>query len=220
MDAQASGSVARNWRAGQWLADGSFDTVAEINRQCLMALGEMSRQSQLPLPALRPLAWDRLQGAPLARLAGCPYLLADAGFDDDSRWRCLDLGMVRDQPAHLAGVVFTGPGGADFIRRVLVFGWYLARVNRQLARVALGMSPGCAERLGRLQLHDLDWLAQCRPGWVRPRWERNPQIWRQLLEAAVDPDGRRMAEVSLRGLQLMAAGMLGAQVAPGRLRRA
>lgn len=220
MDAQASGSAVRNWRAGHWLADGSFDTVAEINRQCLQALGAMAQCGQLPLPALRPLGWERLSGLGLARLASCPYLLADAGFDDEARWRGLDLGMVRDQPAHLAGAVFTGPAGADFIRRVLLFGWYLARVNRQLARVALGMSPACAERLAGLHLHDLDWLAQCRPGWVRPRWERNPQIWRQLLEAAEDPDGARMVQVGLRGLQLMAAGMLGgAGTAGERARR-
>jgi hypothetical protein len=219
MNARAAGLVVRHWRAGQWLADGSFDTVAQINRQCLAALGEMSRAGQLPLPALRPLAWEKLSGVALARLAGCPYLLADAGFDDEARWRCLDLDMVRDQPAHLAGAVFTGPGGADFIRRVLVFGWYLARVNRQLARVALGMSPPCAERLAGLQLHDLDWLAQCRPGWVRPRWERNPQIWRQLLEAAAEPGGGRLAEVSLRGLQLMAAGLLATNPAGERTRR-
>lgn len=214
MDGQATGSAVRHWRAGQWLADGSFDTIAEINRQYLLAMGEMARQSQLPVPALRSLGWEQLPGLALARLAGCPYLLADAGFDDDTRWRCLDLGMVRDQPAHLAGVVFTGPAGTDFIRSVLVFGWYLARVNRQLARVTLGMSSACAQCLARLHLHDVDWLAQCRPGWVRPRWERNPLIWRQLIEAAQHPDGARMAEVSLRGLQLMAAGLLAAAATP------
>jgi hypothetical protein len=115
--------------------------------------------------------------------------------------------------------VFTGPGAADFIRSVLVFGWHLARANRQLARVVLGMSPACADRLAQLRLQDLDWLAQHRPGWVRPRWERQPRIWQHLLAAARCPDTELLTRVSLRGLQLMAAGILAAAPAREPLRR-
>jgi hypothetical protein len=91
---------------------------------------------------------------------------------------------------------------------VLVLGWHLARANRQLARVVLGMSPACAERIAQLRLHDLDWLAEHRPGWVRPRWEKQPRVWQHLLAAARGPDSELLTRVSLRGLQLMAAGML------------
>jgi hypothetical protein len=93
---------------------------------------------------------------------------------------------------------------------VLVLGWHLARAERQVARVVLGMSTGCAERIAQLRLQDLDWLALHRPGLVRPRWERQPQVWRHLLLAARDPGTTQLTQVSLRGLQLMASGVLAA----------
>ena len=98
-----------------------------------------------------------------AQLASSPYLLADAGFDDESRWMLLAQRMVQDLPPVQVEPVFVGPGAGDFIRRVLMFAWHLARANRQLARVVLGMSPGSAVRIAALRLQDLDWLAQHRP---------------------------------------------------------
>ena len=35
MDSRRVVAAARHWRAGQWLADGSLDSVFEINLQCL-----------------------------------------------------------------------------------------------------------------------------------------------------------------------------------------
>jgi hypothetical protein len=132
----------------------------------------------------------------------------DAGFSDMARWRCLESRMVHDLPGPLTEPVFVGAGASDFIRRVLMLGWHLARADREFARVVLGMSTACAERIAQLRLQDLDWLALQRPGWVRPRWERQPQVWRHLLIAARDPGSGALTQVSLRGLQLMAAGML------------
>ncbi|MET0282697.1 MAG: hypothetical protein ABW278_16440 [Steroidobacteraceae bacterium] len=213
MDGNRVALPARHWRAGQWLADGSLETLKEMNRQCLLAMAEMARLEQQACPTWlhgNAAAWVQVDRAGLERLAASPYLFADAGFDDDMRWRCLDLHMVHDHAAHQPEAAFTGPGAAHFIRGVLQFGWYLARANRQLARVALGMTPVCAERLCQLHLHDMDRLAQCRPGWVRPRWERNPRAWHHLLAAARDPEGEHMARATLLGLQLMAANAIGA----------
>jgi hypothetical protein len=213
MDGQIAGASAHQWLAGQWLADGSLEAVVEINLQCLEFLGAIAGSGQ-------QIAWRDLSPATCQRLAASPYLLADAGFDDEQRWGTLEHRMVNDLPASLTEPVFVGAGSADFIRRVLMFGWHLARANRQLARVVLGMSPGSAARIGALRLQDLDWLAQHRPGWVRPRWERQPRIWRHLLLAASDPDRERLTQVSLRGLQLMATSVLGATVpVPPRPRR-
>ncbi len=210
MDGRISGA-ARHWRAGQWLADGSLDAVLEINHQCLDYLAAMATASpsSLALFAGHGPVWRDMPAALRLRLAASPYLLADAAFDDESRWRCLAPRMVQDLPAQFVEPVFVGNGAGDFIRRVLVFGWHLARANRQLARVVLGMSPACADHISALRLQDLDWLAQHRPGWVRPRWERQPRIWQHLLLAARVPDGELLTQVSLRGLQLMATGVLG-----------
>ncbi len=214
MDGQMTGTASHQWLAGRWLADGSLDSVAEINTQCLEFMGSMAAAQRPGCPVLfagQLNGWRDLSAHARAQLAASPYLLADAGFDDESRWQAMEQRMVQDLPSHQAEPVFTGPGAGDFIRRVLVFGWHLARANRQLARVVMGMSPGSAARIAALRLQDLDWLAQHRPGWVRPRWEKQPRIWRHLLLAARDPDHERLTQVSLRGLQLMAANVLGAE---------
>jgi hypothetical protein len=211
MDSRRVVAAARHWRAGQWLADGSLDSVFEINLQCLEYLVSMAGAGPASCPMLLAgprSIWRDLPVAQCKRLAASPYLLVDAAFGDESRWCCLTDRMVQDVPAQYAEPVFVGQGAEYFVRRVLVFGWHLARANRQLARVVLGMSPPCAERIAQLRLQDLDWLAQHRPGWVRPRWERQPRIWQHLMLAARESDGELLTRVSLRGLQLMAASAL------------
>lgn len=228
MDAEVSGPA--RWRVGEWLADGSMEAVAEINAQCLdylcllaagCAPGEVVAGA-LPrrVPAMfgaQVEAWRDLSPAARAHLAASPYLLVEAGFDDDARWALPGRRMVQDRPVASRSPVFTGPGAEAFMHSVLVFGWHLARANRQLARVVLGMTPACAARVATLKLGDMGWVVEHHPEWVRPRWERQPRVWRHLLGAALESDTALLTQVSLRGLQLMAAGMLhpGARGAAG-----
>src|SRR6185369_6075788 len=168
MDAENSGSIARQWRVGQWLTDGSMEAVAEINAQCLDFLHALAAEPARQLPEMfngQLAAWRELSTAARAQLAASPYLLADAGFDDESRWSLPARRMVQDLPAVSAEPVFTGPGSEDFVRAVL------------------GMTPACATRIAALRLRDLDWVVQHHPEWVRPRWDRQPRVWRHLLGA-------------------------------------
>jgi hypothetical protein len=211
MDMQAAGTSARQWQAGRWLSDGSLDAVADINSQCIEYLAAMAASDARHCPALfagQSAFWNNLPARAKQRLAAAPWLLVDGGFSDPARWRHLESRMVHDLPIQFAEPVFVGTGTADFVRRVLMLGWHLARAERQVARVVLGMSAACAERIALLRLQDLDWLALHRPGWVRPRWERQPQVWRHLLLAARNPAGAPLTQVSLRGLQLMATAVL------------
>jgi hypothetical protein len=212
MEGESVGAAARQWRVGQWLADGSMEAVAEINAQCLDFLCALATDPAQRLPDMfagQLDAWRELSVAARAQLAASPYLLAEAGFDDESRWLLPARRMVQDLPTPHSQPVFTGPGAPEFIRAVLVLGWHLARANRQLARVVLGMTPACATRIAALRLRDLDWVVQHHPEWVRPRWERQPRVWRHLLGAVREPDGALLSQVSLRGLQLLAANVLG-----------
>ena len=211
MDGDVTGATAPRWRVGQWLADGSMEAVAEINSQCLDFLCGLAAQPPRRLPEMftgQLQVWRDLPAKARAQLAASPYLLVDAGFDIEARWQQTAQGMVQD--THFAAVdpVFTGAGAESFIQSVLVLGWHLARANRQLARVVLGMTPACAARVASLRLRDLDWIARNQPGWVRPRWERQPKVWRHLLGAAGEPDAALLTQVSLRGLQLLASGVL------------
>lgn len=203
----------RQWQGGRWLSDGSLDAVADLNLQCIDLLAAMAAADTRHCPALfagQGALWHDLPQRAREHLAASPWLLVDAGFDDLPRWRCLEHRAVHDLPVQYAEPVFVGEGVGDFIRQVLMMGWHMARAERQLARVVLGMSAACAERIGQLRLQDLYWLASHRPGWVRPRWERQPQVWRHLLLAARQPARSSLTQVSLRGIQLMASGVLAA----------
>ncbi|HTW73817.1 MAG TPA: hypothetical protein VMD56_02720 [Steroidobacteraceae bacterium] len=163
------------------------------------AAGVAARAPAL-LSQLAPL-WQALDAAALRRLAGCPYLLIDVGFDQPERWERLQACAVRDSPAD---GYFRGPEGVALLRRTLVFAWHLARSNRLGARVLLGMGPRTAECIAQLRLQDLDTLPERGCPWAAPRWERRPQVWRQLLGAATGPQAQ-LQYVQLHGLQLLAA---------------
>jgi len=217
MDTKAQDAGVAPWLTGRWFAGESLEPLVEVNAQCIELLCAMAHEG---LPAPPPMlgaqlqAWKLLTPAARMRLAVSPFLLADAGFGDEARWQAVASHAVRDLPAEGARGVFPGAAARDFIRRVLVYGWHLARAHRQVARLVLGMTPGSAALLASLRLKDLDWLADHHPGWVRPRWEMQPAIWRYLLQAAAEGDRVRLTQASLCGIQLLAAGCL-----PGAARR-
>jgi hypothetical protein len=205
----------RHWAAGDWLAGGVLDPLVEINAQCIDLLRGMAGRDRAALPILGDLAplWRALPQDGRRRLADCPYLLVDAGFGDEARWRLLQQRAVNDQPRELRAVCFAGERAVGFSRRVLMYGWHLARAHRSVARIVLGMSPACLDRIATLSLRELEGVCEQHPGWVRPRWESQPLIWRQMLAAAVSADAPAMQQASLRGIQLLAAGAIGL---PGR----
>jgi hypothetical protein len=174
-----------------------------------MASGSVAPRAELL--CTQPQIWQCLSSPAKAQLAASPYLLVDAGFGDESRWQGLGSHSVRDLRRELAAPVFEGEGANSFVRRVLMYAWHLARSHRQLARVVLGLTPQCAAHLSSLTLRDLDWVAEHQPGCVRPRWDRQPRVWRHLLLAAQENDSQLLTQVSLRGIQLLAASVLNDQ---------
>ncbi len=126
MDGEGFGMAAR-WRVGEWLADGSMEAVAEINAQCLdflcrLAVGQGAGAPPRRLPEMfggQVDAWRGLGAAAQAQLAASPYLLVEAGFDDENRWALPARRMVQDQCHAPREPVFTGPSAADFMRGVL-----------------------------------------------------------------------------------------------------
>jgi hypothetical protein len=70
--------------------------------------------------------------------------------------------------------------------------------------VILGMSTLSAERIGACRLADLEALAELGPGWIVPRWEQQPNVWRQLIAAGCRGHAPLLRQAQLRGLQLLA----------------
>jgi len=147
-----------------------------------------------PLLRALPAEWCALgaTGCSLQQLAACPYLLLDAS-----------LYSRRDATA--SAEYFPGPEGVALLRRALVFAWHVARCNRVVARVVLGVGGRTLERMAAWRLQELDALAEGAHAWAVPRWPAQPAIWRALLLAARRGVPGQLRQLQLRGLQLMAA---------------
>jgi hypothetical protein len=193
--------------ACDWLDDDVLEPMLEINAQCVELLCAMAAATPAPLAMLRELSplWRSLSREARVRLSHSPYLMLDAGFCDEARWQKFRQGGVQDGPRELRAGCFAGERAAGFTRRVLVYGWHLARAHASVARVVLGISPACLARLAALSLKDIDLLCEQHPGWVRPRWETRPLVWRQMLTAAINADEVALRQAGLRGIQLLAA---------------
>jgi len=179
--------------------------VAEINEQLLERLRLMAHEQAPQPPRLVELLredWRRLDAKAQRRLSGCPYLLLDAGFAQPQRWEWIASAGVMEAAAR--GGYFAGAGGVALVRRTLVLAWHLARSNRVTARVILGLSALSAERIAASRLADLEALAEVTPGWIVPRWEQQPNVWRQLLAAGCRAQPQALRQAQLRGLQLLA----------------
>jgi hypothetical protein len=201
----AASWVQRGRQPARW--DGaSLAAVTEINELMLerlraAALGAEERPRLVE--GLREW-WCQLDDTARQRLARCPYLLLDAEFDCAARWQPATLTSgVRD--GTLAGGYFHSAAGVAVVRRSLMLAWHLARSNRLTARVLLGMNAECAEGIAGSALKHLEGLAELRPAWIVPRWEAQPLIWRQMIQAAIGGSDAALRRVQLRGLQLMAA---------------
>jgi hypothetical protein len=195
---------------------GLMRPVAEINElmlETLRAAAAAPANDAACTPAPRLVSalrtgWCSLDAAALQRLAHCPYVLLDAGFAAPTRWDALAIagsphGAVMDGGA-LRGY-FAGSAGVALLRRTLSFAWHLARSNQLGARIMLGMTGECAERIGSSALKQLEALAELGPAWIAPRWESQPIVWGQMIQAAVDGSDAALRRAQQRGLQLMAA---------------
>lgn len=183
--------------------------LAELNLACLDMLVEQASPLS-PLPLLRELVsdWHGLDATARRQLAASPYLLVDAGFADEARWNRLQFTGVHDLPRSMRSLCFPAGQVAAYARRVLVLAWHLAQAQPALARILLGATGPCLQRIAALGLADIDRLCERHPWWVRPRWELQPELWRQLLRAARDPQGTALQQATLRGVQMMAAALL------------
>jgi hypothetical protein len=191
---------------GRW-DNALLSPVAEINQQMLAILCECASAPR-PLPrlvaVLREL-WCSLDASARRRLALCPYLLLDGGFSAPERWQRAAAGGLGVMDGAGAGGYFSSRAGVALLRRTFVLAWHLARSNALAARILLGLSPECAERIAACPLAELEALAELGPVWVVPRWELQPQVWRQMLQAARSERPAALRAVQLRGLQLLAA---------------
>lgn len=191
-----------------WLHSEVFDSLVELNGQCLELLAEQALAQPVTQGnvLLRQVAdiWSMLDEDARRRAASCPYLLVDAGFSDPSRWRWLEGQHVNEAVSAPYVSFFTVPRAAAVASQVFMYAWHLARTKNTSAQLLVGMSAHCAHLISACTLSQVHELAEHHPEWMRPRWPTRVKVWRELLLAA-SGDIFTLENARMHGLQLLAA---------------
>jgi len=202
-----------------WLPSQGVDPapLAELNAECLGLLAERAAE---PGPGLPPLLsglrelWAELPAHAVKRLAAAPFSLFDAGFAASPRWLELRGSGVHESPQP-AGPAFFDPAAARGItRRMLVYGWHLARSRPRAACLVFGATLPAVESLAACSLSALEAAAERSGDFLRPRWAQQETFWRELLVAAASGADQRLHELLLGGVQRLAADTLTAKAEP------
>ncbi len=194
----------RHWLPSQGVDPGP---LTELNAECLRLLAlraDGAADADLPplLTALRD-SWAALPADAVRRLAAAPFSLFDAGLSAAPRWLEGRVRGVHDQQ-RCGPAFFDGPAARSITRRMLVYGWHLARSRPRAACLVFGATLGAVESLAACSLSALDAAADRNAELLRPRWATQPIFWRELLAAATTDDVR-LHELLLGGIQRLAA---------------
>lgn len=228
--ATRTASPARD-EARHWLPSQGVDPapLAELNAECLGLLAMRAAAAQgdgrgeghgdedsdnnvlLPplLSALRG-QWAALSAQAVRRLAAAPFTLFDAGFGSAPRWLELRSRGVSDQQHRCEPAYFELAAARSITRRMLVYGWHLARSRPRAACLVFGATTAAVESLAACSLATLEAAAERNADALRPRWSQQHAFWRELLASSSAGADKRLHELLLGGIQRLAAETLAA----------
>lgn len=200
-----------------WLPSQGVDPapLAELNAECLgllvMRAAEAERPESLP-PLLATLReqWAAMSAQAVRRLASAPFTLFDAGFALAPRWLELRARGVHDQMEPGEPGYFETAAARSITRRMLVYGWHLARSRPRAACLVFGSNIHVVESLAACSLAALEAAADRNADALRPRWAHQSGFWREVLAASSAGADTRLHELLLGGVQRLAAETLAA----------
>jgi hypothetical protein len=203
-----------------WLPSQGVDPapLAEINAECLALLAMRVAESE-PGVALPPLLdglraeWAAMPAHAVRRLSAAPFSLFDAGFALAPRWLELRSCGVHDGANRAAPAYFESGMARSITRRMLVYGWHLARSRPRAACLVFGITIAAVESLAACSLAALEAAAERNAEALRPRWATQLGFWRELLVTASAGADKRLHELLLGGIQRLAADTLAAHAA-------
>ena len=191
-----------------WLQSELFESLVELNGQCLELLAEQALtqpvQGSLLLRQVGEI-WRSLDSHAKQRAAACPYLLLDVGFADSSRWQWMDSRQVSTTLPAPYSTFFTVPRAVPVARQVFIYAWHLARSKSVATQILLGMPSHCSHSISACTLPQVHEIAERHHGWLRPRWPSKVKMWRDLLLAAASGEALALENARMYGLQLLAA---------------
>lgn len=195
-----------------WLPSQGVDPapLAELNAECLgqLVLRAAENDSIASAPVLLSSLhsqWASLPAHAVRRLSAAPFSLFDAGFASAPRWLELRTRGVHELPQRIEPAFFEPHAARSISRRMLVYGWHLARSRPRAACLVFGSTLAGIESLAACSLSSLEAAADRNAETLRPRWSNQTAFWRELLLAAEAGADRRLHELLLGGVQRLAA---------------
>ena len=214
-----SSQLGQRTREGvrHWLPSQGVDPapLAELNSECLEQLvlradGCVTIASAPSLLLSLRGQWASLPTHAVRRLSAAPFSLFDAGFSTAPRWLELRTRGVHELPQRVEPAYFPPDMARSITRRMLVYGWHLARSRPRVACLVFGSTIAGIESLAACSLVSLEAAADRNSESLRPRWANQVGFWRELLLAASAGADRRLHELLLGGVQRLAAETLAA----------
>lgn len=211
--------VASNTReeARHWLPSQGVDPapLTELNAECLglLVMRAVDADCALSLPPLVASLrdqWASLSAHAVRRLAGAPFTLFDAGLASAPRWLEVRSRGVHEHAQRAEAGYFEPAAARSITRRMLVYGWHLARSRPRAACLVFGSTISTVESLAACSLAALEAAAERNADALRPRWTHQSGFWRELLAASSAGADRRLHELLLGGIQRLAAETLAA----------
>src|SRR6185369_5047624 len=114
--------------------------------------------------------WVALPVSAVKRLAAAPFSLFDAGFASAPLWLTQRTRGVHDLPQRLEPAFFDSSMARSITRRMLVYGWHLARSRPRVACLVFGSTIEAVESLAACSLVALEAAADRNAGVLKPRW--------------------------------------------------
>ena len=128
-----------------WLPSQGVDPapLTELNAECLGQLVMRAAEGDLVAPAPPLLVelqshWAALPAHAVRRLSAAPFSLFDAGFASAPRWLELRARGVHELPQRGEPAFFEASVARSITRRMLVYGWHLARSRPRAACLVFG----------------------------------------------------------------------------------
>jgi hypothetical protein len=188
----------------------ALEPLSEVNECCLELLVQDARSARpgaFPLTVhLRELL-SGLSPEIRTRAGRRSLLLVDLELSNVTWWQRLIEHPTRPPPVPPWRGGFPKARGVLLTRATLVVAWHSLRSDPS-AGCPMGMAPAVAPLIAGLTLSEIEQIAERRCRWLRPRWEDQPAVWRQLLRSAQSADTRSARDFNLRGLQLLTGDLL------------
>lgn len=184
--------------------------LGEVNERCLELLMQDARSGRsgaFPLTVLLRGLLIGLSPETRARAAGRSLLLVDLELSNVPWWQSLLANPMRSAPLPPWRGSFPKPYAVPLARATLIVAWQSLRSDDSAA-CPMGIAQEVAPLIAELTLTDIERIAERRYRWLRPRWEDQPSVWRQLLRSAQSADARGARDFNLRGLQLLTGDLL------------